>query len=304
MPDATRKVPWGILVTLLVTAAGCGRHSLLPPPGTAQGWDYSEWPETYDPQTLFHYIDGKARAYHEYGFVKLDHAQFATPQGKAVIDVDVYDMGSPEGAFGIYSLERGEGIPLHYKRRVGYMIGSARFFWKGRHYVAITSPDRSPETIEVINTLSLYVENSVPGGTGGVPLLAAFPDEDKVPESEQYFAIGFLGYAFMGDGFTASYLEKGGRLKIFVSPKQSPDAAREAYQKLREALSKDGKIMGDEGGVGETAFLAQDEYMGQWLVSLTGRYVAGATGFHDLAGARGLVAQLCGKLSSLAPSAI
>ncbi len=301
MRDATGKALRALLPGLILTA-GCGWFSVLPPPGAVEGWEYSEPPETYDPETLFHYMDGKARTYHEYGFEQLKHVQFATADGEAVIDVDVYDMGSPLGAFGIYSLERGEELPLHYKKRLGYMIGSARFFWKGQHYVAITSPDSSPETIEAIKTLSLFVEKSLPGDAGGIPLLSAFPAENRIPESEQYFAVSFLGHKFMGDGFTASYQEKGGHFKLFLSPAESAAAALQAYQHLRESLSEDGEFLGQEGGLGQSAFLAQDDYVGNWLVSLTGRYVVGAAGFHDFASARRLVALLCRTLPAVASS--
>jgi len=302
MRDVKTKILWFSVLACLAIGGGCGWYSVLPPPVAVEGWEYSEPPESYDPETLYNYINGKARVYLEYGFVKLDHVQFAALEGKPVIDVDVYDMGSPVGAFGIYSLERGDDLPLHYKKRLGYMIGSARFFWEGQHYVAITSPDRSPETIDAINALSLYVENSLPGDAQVIPLLAAFPEESKVPESEQYFAIDFLGHQFMGGGFMASYQEKGGRFKLFVSPEESSGDARQAYQKLRAALSEDGEIIGQERGLGQAAFLAQDDYLGNWLVSVTGRYVVGATGFHDIAAARKVVARLCRNLSALAAS--
>ncbi len=183
---------------VVAAVCGCARHSMLPTPSIVEGWHYSELPESYDRETLYDYINGKARVYLDYGFVKLDHVQFADPGGKAVIDVDVYDMGGPTGAFGIYSLERGEDLPRHHRKRLGYMIDSARFFRKGRHYVTIISPDTSPETINAIKSLSLYLESSVPGDTESIPLLEALPEEGKVHESEQYFAVNLMGHEFMG----------------------------------------------------------------------------------------------------------
>ncbi len=287
-----------------MTVAGCGWYSVIPPPGTVEGWGYARPPETYDPETLFHYMNGKARVYLDYGFVKLNHAEFAPTEAKPVVDVDVYDMGSSEGAFGIYSLERGDDLPLHYKTRLGYMVASSRFFWKGRYYVAITSADTSPETIDAIKALSLYVEKSLRAGPEGIPLLAAFPADDRVTESEQYFAMNFLGYEFMGAGFTAAYHEKGGRFKLFLSPKDSPQAARAAYEKLRAALSGQGELTREESGIGQSAFAARDDYLGNWLVAVVGKYVVGATGFQDAATARRLVAGLCRSLSTPAFSAV
>lgn len=275
----------------------CGCRPVLPPPQTATGWDYSELPTAYERETLYHYMNGKARVYLDYGFVRLDHAQFASPDGKAVVDVDIYDMGAPEGAFGIYSLERGEELPLHYKRRLGYMNGPARFFWKGRYYVTITSPASSAETIQAIHSLSSHVENSIRGEPGALLILAAFPEENKVPESEQYFATDFLGYEFMGAGFTASYTELGGRFRLFLSPKDSPAQARQGFDKLRQALSQGGKLVGEEQGIGQAAFLAHDDYLGNWLVSLKDTHVVGSVGFQELPAARSALVRLCSNLS-------
>ena len=295
---ARRKALLATWCTLVMTTSGCGWYSVIPPPGSVKGWQYARQPESYDPQSLFHYMNGKARVYLDYGFVRLDHVEFATPEGKPVIDVDVYDMGSPTGAFGIYSLERGEDLPLHCKKRLGYMVGSSRFFWKGNYYVTIASADASARTIDAVNALSLRVENSLAADFARIPLLEVFPEQGLVPESEQYFAINLMGHEFMGAGFVARYEEKGNRFRVFLSPKQSPGDARGAYQKLKGALSDHGKFIAEERGIGQSGFLAQDAYLGNWLASVSGNYIVGAVGFHDVASARRLLAFLCRNLAT------
>ncbi len=303
MRDVPRRVLAALCIGGLVVVWGCGRRPLLPTPPIIEGWQYSELPESYDRETLYRYINGKARVYLDYGFVRLDHVQFAEPGVERVIDVDVYDMGSPTGAFGIYSLERGENVPRHYRKRFGYMIDSARFFWKGRHYVTITSPQNSPDTIDAIKSLSLYLEASVPGDTQGVPLLEAFPAEGKVYESEQYFSVNLLGHEFMGGGFLAAYQEKGNRFKLFLSPKESSDAATRVFHQLRESLSRYGEMLGGAGDIGQSGFLAKDSSVGTWFVSVSGRYVVGAVGFHEEEFARKLLSLLCKNLPASAMSA-
>jgi len=302
-----KKVLAVLCLGALAMVCGCWRLPLLPKPSVIEGWRHAEPPESYDRETLYHYMNGKARVYLDYGFVKLDHVQFAQPGGRPAIDVDVYDMGSPNGAFGIYSLDRGDELPRHYRKRLGYMIDSARFFWKGRHYVTITSPDTSPDTIEAITSLSLYLEKSVPGHTQAIPMLTAFPAEGKVPESEQYFAINFMGHDFMGGGFTAAYEEKGGRFKLFLSLKESPETAAEAFSRLKQSLSDYGEIVGEVSDIGESAFQAKDNYVGTWLVALSGNSIVGAVGFHDQARAERLLTLLWRNLPAPAvstPSAV
>jgi hypothetical protein len=315
---ALKWVLWAACPVVLAALSGCARETLLPTPPILEDWDYLEMPQTYNRENLYDYMNGKARAYLDYGFVRLDHAQLArrgqpvsspgtgasiaAGLARSVVDVDVYDMGSPAGAFGIYALERGEDLPLHYRKRLGYMVGSARFFWKGRHYVTVTSADGSPGTIDAINAISTQLERSVPVDSEGVPLLAAFPAEGKVPESEQYFAINLMGHEFMGGGFTARYSERGNRFRLFLSAKESPTAAKSAYQKLRSELSENGKFTGEFRGIGESVFQAQDNYLGNWLVSSSGSYVLGVAGFQDDALARKLLIQLALNLRHSAPS--
>jgi hypothetical protein len=53
---------------------------------------------------LYHYLDGGADAYLDYGLVALIHREFKA--GSVDLTVDIYDMGDPLRAFGIYSAER------------------------------------------------------------------------------------------------------------------------------------------------------------------------------------------------------
>jgi len=317
MRNVLKALVWWVWLVVLAALCGCARETILPTPPILEDWDFVESPQVYNRENLYDYMNGKARAYLDYGFVRLDHVQFArseqpvslpgsasktTGAQRPVIDVDVYDMGSPAGAFGIYSLERGEDLPLHYRKRLGYMVDSARFFWKGRHYVTITSADRSPETLDAINAISIRLEKSVPYDPEGLPLVSSFPPDEKVAESEQYFAINLMGYEFMSGGFVAGYTEKGNRFRLFLSPRESPGGARATYQKLKGELSENGKLVGEIRGLGESAFQAQDRYLGNWLVSASGNYVVGAVGFHDEVLARKLLIQLALNLRHSAPS--
>jgi hypothetical protein len=58
----------------------------------------------YKPDTLYEYIDGGADVYLLYDFQRLLHQNFRTPGGE--LTADIYDLGKPENAFGIYSAER------------------------------------------------------------------------------------------------------------------------------------------------------------------------------------------------------
>src|SRR4051794_19771745 len=61
-------------------------------------------PEYYKPDSLYQYIDGGADVYLLYDFRILLHQNFKS--AGAELTADIYDMGTPEDAFGIYAAER------------------------------------------------------------------------------------------------------------------------------------------------------------------------------------------------------
>jgi len=81
-------------------------ESLLsaPLPGRAVPQDQ---PSLYKPDTLYQYIDGGADIYLLYEFRSLLHQDFKS--GAVELTADIYDMGNPEDAFGIYAAERSLG---------------------------------------------------------------------------------------------------------------------------------------------------------------------------------------------------
>ncbi|MEE4256833.1 MAG: DUF6599 family protein [Bacteroidales bacterium] len=72
-----------------------------------------EDPELYIGDDLFSLINGGAELYHEYGFVEVLACTMETPSGTK-FKCEIYDMGSPEAAWGIYSVtETSNSKPFH-----------------------------------------------------------------------------------------------------------------------------------------------------------------------------------------------
>src|SRR5438270_5808702 len=61
-------------------------------------------PSLYKPDNLYEYIDGGADVYLLYDFQQLLHQQLK--DGGAELTADIYEMRTPEDAFGIYAAER------------------------------------------------------------------------------------------------------------------------------------------------------------------------------------------------------
>ena len=90
-----------------MTSSGQPVNNLLPSPGFAEGWVIQEKIETFTEKDLYKYINGEAELYYPYGFKALATAKYVrsdNPDGGII--ADIYEMGSPLEAFGIYSRYR------------------------------------------------------------------------------------------------------------------------------------------------------------------------------------------------------
>jgi hypothetical protein len=96
------------LLAILVTL-GCAKkeagpakmEKLLP---IVSDWQLAEEPKMYTPDNLYDYIDGNCELYFSYGFKSLVSASYKNDKApEQTVTVDIYDMGTSLGAFGVYS---------------------------------------------------------------------------------------------------------------------------------------------------------------------------------------------------------
>lgn len=98
-------------------------------------WKASGEDAVYDRKTLYGYMDGGAEVYLAFDFREVFVRKYANPAGDELV-LDIYDMGSPAEAFGMFSCDRqdpGAGIGQDSE----YGPGLLRF-WRGRYFVSVT----------------------------------------------------------------------------------------------------------------------------------------------------------------------
>ena len=104
-----------------------------------------ETPEFYKADSLYQYIDGGADVYLLYDFRVLLHQDFKS--GAAELTADVYDMGRPEDAFGIYAAEtisRYKFVPIGIE---GYRSKGVLNFVQDRYYVKLAGMNGNADTL-------------------------------------------------------------------------------------------------------------------------------------------------------------
>jgi hypothetical protein len=163
---------WQILLGGLLVMAVWGTCENDRPilPTEVLGWRWDGKEEVYDRKTIFDYIDGMGEVYLAYNFRQVFVRRYEKPN-QPRITVDLFDMGSSEDAFGVWTFER-DGEPVGIGQDSDYAAGLLRF-WKGRYFVAVWAEGENPELKEAILTL-------------GRKIAEALREEGKRPELLNY----------------------------------------------------------------------------------------------------------------------
>jgi hypothetical protein len=133
-------------VTLRLAAGGAEvLASCFPSSGDIGQWVRSDSLRFFEGRELYRLIDGGADIYFEYGFMQAGSARYANAAGYQ-LSLEVYEMKSPECAYGIFSfLAAGTGRPAAFGQG-GISGEDFVIFWKGRFVVSVTALDEGGRT--------------------------------------------------------------------------------------------------------------------------------------------------------------
>lgn len=198
-------------------------NRLLP---VISGWHHSEEPRSFRPETLFEYIDGGAEAYLSYDFKELVVGQYAADASKASVAVEIYDMGTALNAFGIYGAERFPESRFLDVGSQGYAEEGVLNFVHGRFYVKLLCFDCEGDGSATLLWFARDVIAKSPDEPEGFPpILQALPRHGLIANSEKFILRNVLGFAFLHDGYLASYKLQGAEFDGFIAAAASPEEA-------------------------------------------------------------------------------
>ncbi|MBN1348481.1 hypothetical protein JXJ21_03665 [candidate division KSB1 bacterium] len=213
-------------------------------PDQVMFWTPGESDRVYDSSNLFDYIDGGAELYLSYGFQKMLNRTYSAT-GQPDIIVDIFEMGSAENAYGVFSHSR-EVEDTTFGQGSQYTAGLL-LFWKDRFYVSILASPETDESKAAVFRLAQYIEQKIPANGALPALLQALPEETLVRESIRYFHhyIWLNSYYFVSnenilhineqtDAVLAQYGAKPDRSILLVIQYPADDSARAAYQNFRQ----------------------------------------------------------------------
>lgn len=239
------------------------------------GWASAEAIRVFEPETLFEHINGAAESYLGYDFRELAVGQFRREAGTGELTVEIYDMGRPRNAFGIYSAERypeSRFVPVGVQ---GYLEDGLLNFLAGQFYVKLMCYDCGSETESVLESAARSVAGKAGDGSGFPSVLSAFARPELVANSERFILRNFLGRSFLEAGYTALYRRGGEELEAFIIEGRSGEEAEAMLRRLA-----------DEAGAGsppdeDSAYRWTDRYLGHMFVRRAGRFLCGLSRVPD-----------------------
>lgn len=152
-------------------------------PRTIGPW-LSEADEVFDAETIFDYIDGSGEVYRAYN-MKLVLARRFHKDGRPDIIVDLFDMGSSEDAFGVYTHDldgedAGVGQGSTYK-------GGLLSFWKDRYFGSVYAEQETDETKGLVLELGRRIAAAMPREGERPALLSVLPADGLAPKTVRFF---------------------------------------------------------------------------------------------------------------------
>lgn len=188
--------------------------------------------EVFKGKKLFDYMNGGAELYLAYGFVEIAVWNYQTAGNKAT--VEIYEMGSPADAFGIFS-HASKGDPVD----VGVPAVLARgmlSFHKGRFYVRVVAKSDPVKAKDMLIALGKQVAGAVPGESKPPKDISLLP-EGAIAGSLRYLVNSETARTIWFDGEGELILTNKARAVTAFYPGDDSDiqATRIAYQDKESA---------------------------------------------------------------------
>lgn len=203
--------------------------------------------EQFDSATLSDKINGKAELYLSSGFVAMQSQRFKNADSPDLwLEMFVYDMGTPQNAFSVFSVQRrDEAEPLELTGHA-YRTPNALFLVHGPFYLEIIASDATTKALGPMQLLAETFVRTTRVETAKVSEKDMFPAKGLQAENIAMIAANAFGFESLDKVFTAYYQtgESGSETMAFVSQRSSAQAAADlaaAYQKF--LLAFDGRVV-------------------------------------------------------------
>jgi hypothetical protein len=272
-----RQLHLGLLLffatTFLASASGPDALRLLPKGGEVKGWNRKGDTRVFEKEKLWEYINGGADVYLDYGFQRVVTVDLEN--GKRSMTIDVYEMKTLDGAFGIYARERAPTYSFQPIGTEGYLEGVALNFYQVQYYVKINAFSDDQETKTAMQKIAAGVSQRIGTLKKAPTLLGFFPSNGLVKHSENFDMKSYLNRAELRGAFSAGYSLKGKSFTAFFVPTDSKQSAATRLKGCKPALSNTGAKDKEYAGLGDEVLTGKHREVKELVLIAKGRYIVG-----------------------------
>ena len=152
-------------------------------PREINGWVTVPEDRIFDEKTIFSYINGGAEVYKAYNMRQCLSRRYTKTDGPSII-LDIFDMGSAEDAFGVFTHDTdGEVINIGHDARLrsGWLS-----FWKHRYFISIYAEEDTASAQNALDALGQKVAACIPQKGAKPDILLKLPAEGLESKSIRY----------------------------------------------------------------------------------------------------------------------
>jgi len=240
---------------------------LLPDPAAFSG--KAAGPAHFYLSNLYEYIDGGAEAYHQYGLAGMTHLDFRARDTD--VTVDIYDLGDPLRAFGIYAAERAPDYHFLDIGAEGYGSDQILNFLQGNYYVKLSAFNDQGPAAALLESVARAVSAKIGGGRSLPQAVAWFPARGLVARSQKYVVESPMGHDFLAPAATALYRSGQQETTLVVSIAATPLDAAARVARLRAHFQSSGKVA-PVAGLPVEAWRGTNSFEGDIIFFASGRY--------------------------------
>lgn len=206
-------------------------------PADFLGYKAAHPDQVFSGDGIFDYIDGAGEVFKAYNYRSVLVRRYAKA-GAADIIADLFDMGTPKDAFGVFTHDL-DGESWTIGQGSLYKSGLLQF-WRGRYFLSLSAEAETPETKAALADLGSRIAAAI--GEDGPPpdLLDKVPDDFRTGPVRYLHSPVILNYHFFVsrenilrlDGEAEAVLavkgERGARRHLLLIRYPSPKKAGEA----------------------------------------------------------------------------
>ena len=210
---------------------------------TPEGFAQKSPVERYTAVNLYEKIDGRSELFQSYDVTGMTFVTFSKADDPTkFIDVFLYDMTTPLGAFGVYSVERSSGSEAIATGNGGHRTKTDLFFRKGQYYASILTSGPDEEVQKAASALAETLAKRLKGKGAEIWGLAMLPAKNRVDDTVQYLMVDALGLDFLTNVFLAQYRDGEAGFTAFVARCKSAENAAEVLAKYKAYLEEFGAM--------------------------------------------------------------